>query len=202
MKTSNPLSELLRISSAPTGLACSDYELPTGLQPLYKRNGFFAFESALEVFPIGQSKQSYSLAEWNDERRWVSLYDELRPTGIFFAQSAFGDQFLFNDGIHLFDPETGEVSHLADSIESWAERILDDFEMLTGQPVAHAWQSKAGRIPFRSRLVPITPFVLGGVFEPDNLVAMNAMAGMRLRASLALQIRNLPDGTSVIYKVA
>lgn len=202
MKSPNPLNELLRISSEATGLdGGTDYRIPDELQPLYERNGFFAFESALEVFPIGRSERSYSLAEWNDEGTWTSFYQELRPPGLFFAQSAFGDQFLFNDGFHLFDPETGEVAHLAESIEAWAERILDDYQVLTGQPLAHEWQAKAGPIPFRSRLVPITPFVLGGVFKPDNLVAMNAIAGMTLRANLALQIKNLPDGASVTYEV-
>jgi len=202
MKRPNPLSVLLRISSDPTGVdSRSDFELPDELKPLYERNGFFAFESALEVFPIGRSEKSYPLGAWNDENTWLSYYQDLRPSGVCFAQSAFGDQFLFNDGFHLFDPETGEVSHLAGSIELWAERMLDDYEALTGQPLGHEWQARKGRIPSRSRLVPITPFVLGGAFEPDNLVAMDAVAGMRLRANLALQIKNLPDGAKVIYEV-
>jgi Protein of unknown function DUF2625 len=202
MKRSNPLNELLRNSSGPTCIdARPDCEIPRELRELYQRNGFFAFESALEVFPIGHSEKSYPLSEWNDESSWIKFYQELRPSGFFFAQSVLGDQFFFNGGFYLFEPETGEISYFSESLESWAERVLDDYELLTGQPLAHEWQIRKGRIPFRSRLVPITPFVLGGVFEPDNLVAMDAMIGMRLRANLALQIKNLPDGATVNYEV-
>lgn len=203
MYKSKPLSELLRISSEPTGIGLEfTFDIPDELRQLYRKNGFFSLESSLEIFPNTQSFQSYSLAEWNDDNTWLSCYRELRPNGIFFAQDLFGHQFLFKDGIYSFDPETGDVGYFAPSIEAWAQRILDEYEVVTAQPIAHEWQARNGPIPFRHRLIPITPFVLGGAFEPGNLVAMDALAAMRLRADLALQIKNLPDGTEVSYEVA
>lgn len=202
MKTSSALNTLLEIASEPTSLrSLRDCILPCGLAALYQKNGFFAFESALEVFPVGESAKSYSISEWNHKDAWISSYGDLSPKGICFAQDLFGTQFLISDGIYSFDPETAETGDVAESIEAWVERILADYEMLTAQPIAHAWQAENGPLPKRSRLVPITPFVLGGSYDTSNLVAMDAVAAMRLRASLALQIRDLPDGTQVTYEV-
>lgn len=175
--------------------------IPDPLRMLYEKNGFFAFESALEVFPTGRSPQSYSIEEWNDYANWLICYDHLSPKGLIFSQDVFGTQFIVNDAIYSFNPETAETSYFAESIEDWAQQILDEYDVLTGHPLAHAWQVANGPLPKRSRLVPVTPFVLGGAYSLDNLIAMDAAAAMRLRANLALQIVNLPDGASVVYKV-
>lgn len=202
MKKSTALNTLLDIALGPTGMTpqINPCALP-GLDGLHRKNGFFAFESALEVFPIGECQVNYSFCEWNRSENWRSHYHDLNPEGLCFAQDVFGTQFLIADKIYSFDPETGQTTLFGESLEVWAEQILTDFEVLTGQPIAHAWQSENGPIPKGSRLVPITPFVLGGAYDINNLVAMDAVTGMRLRAALALQIRDLPDGTEVIYEI-
>jgi hypothetical protein len=69
--------------------------------------------------------------------------------------------------------------------------------MLTGFPLAHAWQESNGPIPEGMRLVPSVPFILNGAFELANLQLMDAEKGMRLRAGLARQLVNIPDGSKV-----
>jgi hypothetical protein len=51
------------------------------------------------------------------------------------------------------------------------------------------------------RLIPKQPFVVGGDFKLDNLSAIEAERGMLLRANLATQIRDLPDGTKITFKI-
>jgi hypothetical protein len=51
------------------------------------------------------------------------------------------------------------------------------------------------------RLVPKVPFVLGGEIEPGNVYSLNAKEGMRVRGELAVQIRDLPDGARVHYRI-
>ena len=203
MKTNSAIDKLLEISSEPTSVrSLRDCIVPEGLTALYRKNGFFAFEASLEVFPFGESCRSYSFSEWNNKETWKGYYEDISPNGLCFGQDLFGTQFLVaNNDVYSFDPETGEVTLTAGSIEAWAEQLLSDYQVMTGQPLAHEWQSENGTLPERSRLVPITPFVLGGAYEIDNLVAMDAVTGMRLRASLALQIRDLPDGADVVYEV-
>ena len=99
-----------------------------------------------------------------------------------------------------FDPETGGTALIASGLNEWAKILLDDFNVWTGFSVAHDWQTQHGPIPVGSRLLPITPFVLGGEFSPDNLRAIDSTEGMRYRASIAVRIRDLPDGTSIAIK--
>ncbi|MFA9444899.1 SMI1/KNR4 family protein [Egicoccus sp. AB-alg6-2] len=115
-----------------------------------------------------------------------------------FAEDVFGGQFaLTPDGIVAFDPETGAVDHLAATLDEWAQAILDDHAVLTGHPLARAWQTRHGPLPPAQRLVPVVPFVLGGPFDLENLHALDATQGMRLRGELAAQLRDLPDGATV-----
>lgn len=169
---------------------------------LSRKNGFFAFEYALEVFPSGMSALSYPLERWNDYTLWRISYGDLAPKGICFAQDAFAGQFVLSDLIYTFDPETGDTEPFATSLEEWAINVLSDYRAVTGYPVAHDWQSEHGRIAPRSRLTPITPFVLGGEFSASNVVQMDAVQSLKLRGNLAQQIRDAPDGSKIIYEVS
>lgn len=168
---------------------------------LARKNGFFAFEYALEVFPCGASALSYPVTEWNSQTLWHDAYNDLAPKGFCFAQDAFGGQFVLSDSIYFFDPETGELETFANDLEEWANNVLCNHDAATGYSLAHEWQSAQGRIVPRNRLTPIAPFVLGGEVCAKNLVQMNAVKSLRLRGSLAQKIRNLPDGSKIIYEV-
>ena len=121
---------------------------------------------------------------------------------LFFAEDIFGGQFAFSTvGVVSFDPETGDVEQVAADLEGWADRVLAGYELLTGFPLAHAWQQRHGQLPVTERLLPKRPFVLGGEFVLENLYALGSVEGMRLRGELATQIRNLPEGASVKFKI-
>jgi len=197
------IEKLLSISSSSINHDCGNEvdDIPREIALLLRRrNGFFAFEGALEVFS-SLPNQSYSITEWNDERLWIAAYGDSRPQGLCFAQDIFGGQFIIEDGIKFFDPETGEHSLFGETLEDWARVILDDYRVLTGHPLAHDWQKINGPLLCRHRLVPLAPFVLGGSYSLDNLFAMEAAKSMRLRGDLARQLRDLPDGAQVIYQV-
>jgi hypothetical protein len=82
-----------------------------------------------------------------------------------------------------------------------AAALLDDYETLTGYPLAHEWQRQYGALPEGKRLVPKMPFVTGGAFDVANLYAEDAVEGMRARGNLAMQINDLPDGTRIRYRI-
>ncbi len=170
---------------------------------LRARNGFYAFESALHVFSSGDPDAgTESLEAWNEPAGWRSGYDGLADGFTFFAEDVFGSQFAIRDErVCMFDPETGSAEAMATSVEDWADQLLSDYEVLTGFPLAHRWQQAHGPIPVGKRLVPKIPFVLGGDFEISNVYLLDAHEGMRLRAELAVQLRDLPDGAQVQYRV-
>ncbi len=206
------LSKLISIGSHPTG----SKEVVINLEgfPNYGRhgeelltmlrmkNGFYAFESALQVFPAAHFVQEMTLSRWNSHGLWKSEYQGLADGKLFFAQEAFGNQFcIFQDQICFFDPETGDMEFVADSITDWAEKILTDYDMQTGYPLMRDWQKANGKIPVGHRLMPKLPFVLGGEFALSNLYSLNAVSAMKSRGNLARQIKDLPDGTQIEFKI-
>jgi hypothetical protein len=170
------------------------------LRPLLDRkNGFYAFESALRVYPDLGTPNEKGIIEWNDQDLWRGEYDGLADGGLFFAEDVFGGQFCLKDQrICTFDPETGAFETMASDLEDWAGKILDDFSLWTGHQLGHTWQLAHGTIPAGFRLLPKIPFVLGGEFSNENLHAIEAVRGMKFRASIAVQIRDLPDGAEVV----
>jgi hypothetical protein len=172
------------------------------LSVLEFKNGFYAFEGALHVFSDLGTKDEYGIIEWNSDDLWRRAYAGMAEDCVFFAEDIFGVQFCVRDGgISSFEPETGRFEHMARTVEEWAEKILEDYELWTGHRVASEWQQLHGPLPMGLRLVPKTPFVLGGDYAIDNMHALEAAKAMRFRASIAVQIRDLPDGTPVELRV-
>jgi hypothetical protein len=174
---------------------------PELLQMLRRKNGFYAFESALHVFPLTSDPAS-GLEGWNSESLWRNEYQDLARGLLFFAEDIFQDQFCLSpQGVMRFKAETGETAFLANSVEEWAGLILADHSLQTGWKLAHDWQASHGPLPRGQRLMPKIPFFLGGQYTLDNLWAGSPLEGMRFKADLALQTRHLPDGTKIRFKV-
>ena len=169
---------------------------------LGSRNGFYAFESALLVRPLNFEGHPLGIVQWNSTALWKSDYKSDFGEAIFFAEDVFGMQFCIKDDlINVFDPETGDLKVIAASLEDWAGWILKDAKIATGWPLAHLWQLNQGALEPGMRLLPKVPFVLGGEFTTENLYALNDAEGMRFRASIANQLRDCPDGSTVVLNV-
>ena len=171
---------------------------------LEQKNGFYAFEYALHVFPLTADPET-GLEGWNAESLWRSGYEDLAEGLLFFAEDILQDQFCLSKkqgGVHRFDAETGQTTFLAESVEGWAGVILSNYRRETGWPLVHEWQEKNGRLPLGKRLMPKTPFFLGGEYKIENLWAGNPQGGMRFKADLAMQTRNLPEGAQVKLNIA
>ena len=200
------IDRLLEIAGPPLTAAAPeplDWPTPLGTELtalLARANGFYAFESALHVRPSGGGGQD--LADWNEQTLWRDAYGGLADGLLFFAEDVFGGQFaLASGGVVAFNPETGERTATANSLESWAATVLADYQFQTGYPLAHQWQQRHGALPPGQRLLPKRPFVLGGKYEMDNLYPLDAVQGMRLRGELAVQIRDLPDGATIRFNI-
>ena len=171
---------------------------------LEQRNGFYAFEYALHVFPL-TSDPGTGLEAWNSKTLWREGYEELAEGLLFFAEDIFQDQFCMSNkqsGVHRFHAETGHTAFMAASLEDWAGVILSDYRTQTGWPFVHEWQEKNGRLPLGQRLMPKTPFFLGGEYSIENLWAGSPLEGMRFKANLAMQTRHLPDGAKVKLNIS
>ena len=169
---------------------------------LSHKNGFYAFESALHVFPAASFENELTLSRWNAFDLWRHEYGDLAENIFFFAEDVFGDQFCLHENQTCsFDAETGELKPLCSTFEEWSKQILEEYEVLTGYPLSHDWQIRHGALPSGKRLMPKIPFVLGGEYAVDNLYALASVSGMKSRGNLARQIRNLPDGTQIEFGI-
>jgi hypothetical protein len=206
----NAMEKLLEITSTPICLSKPDLtyfndkavELDYGVKCLTNllsvKNGFFAFENALLIFPSKPYQTIPGLIEWNLESKWRRYYDHLQSNIIFFAEDLFSCQFgLTPKNIIRLEPETGEITVHSTSLEEWAQKIISDYDYETGWSVGKEWQEKNGPLPVGSRLLGKVPFVLGGDFVSENLVAVEAFEAMEKLGSLFKQIKNVPDGKKI-----
>jgi hypothetical protein len=198
---SPPIVVTLDLRLAEKSLALSEKHKEELLHMLKIRNGFYAFESALHVFPFVAENwfENQDLIRWNLPSTWQQSYGEETASLFAFAEDIFGYQFSsYKRRIVRFDPETGDVEDLCATVEEWAALICQDFNVQTGYPIAHKWQAANGRIRPGNRLAPIYPFVSSqGSYELSNLYEVNALKGMLSRADFARQIKNVADGSKV-----
>lgn len=167
-----------------------------------RKNGFFCFESALRFFPSATAESSWGISEWNSPELWKGDYKGGAESIFCFAEDIFGRQFVVNgEKISVFDSETAELEIIASSLEEWAAKMLLDFRQMTGHPLAQKWQAAHGPLQPRHRLMPKRPFVLGGEFSIENLVSLDSVRVMKSLGNLASQLRHLPDGAKVEFKI-
>lgn len=208
---SNMFSRLLEISSPAFSLECTDASLDDfsslgdiGISIkslLMRKNGFFCFESALRFFPSVTVELSWGASDWNRNECWKSEYKGLADNIYCFAEDLFGEQFIVTDSkIGIFKSETGDVEFIASSFEEWLSMILVNYSQMTGYGIGHQWQSINGRLNPRHRLMGKKPFVLGGDYSMNNLVALDSCRLMKSHGNLAYQIHHLPDGSQIILK--
>lgn len=168
---------------------------------LKEKNGFYAFEGALHLFPTVTNNGDMGLNEWNDIDCWRYSYDGLDKEALFFGEDIFGVQFCIKDNrIYTFDPETADFEFFSTNFEMWAKNVLKDYEVVTGYKIAHEWQSRNGKIPSGKRLIPKIPFVVGGEFSIANLYLDGSIAGMIIRSEIAKKINGKKDGSAVLIK--
>jgi hypothetical protein len=196
------VERLISIGSGPLASAHSVPELvdrPAVSAMLARCDGFYAFESALHVFPSVTDGPEVGVVDWNAPDLWRDAFPGSAGWW-FFAEDAFGGQFGVapeSDSVGVMDPETGNLEIVAVDMEDWARAVLDDFAVLTGYPLAHDFQAVNGALQPGRRLLPKIPFVLGGAYEVENLYGADTVSGLRYRGELAAQIRDLPDGATV-----
>jgi hypothetical protein len=163
--------------------------------------GFYAYESALLVRPLHHKNSPLGLLEWNAPTLWKAEYVETLSNALFFAEDVFGGQYCIREGtICNFDPETGLFDTVGSSLGEWANSLMADYEFRTGYPLAHEWQTKNGTLSPGMRLLPKMPFVCGGKYQVENLYSHSDVKGMLYRATIANQIRDLPDGAEIVLK--
>ncbi|QDT39258.1 SMI1/KNR4 family protein [Stratiformator vulcanicus] len=166
------------------------------LKSLYNNfNGFSAFGGAMHCFPSKASERT-DITSWNKNELWKNRYPIDLKHVLCFAQSIIGDQYcIVGEKVGRFDPETGDVEAIGTSLKEWFDVINEETDFATGRPLLLEREENNGLVPDHSLLIPKIPFVCGGQFSVDNVVAVEAVRAMRIRGGIASQIHGHPDGT-------
>jgi len=195
------IEKLVRRGRGPLGpRAAVDVGLPGELATLLSvTNGFAVFNYGVQVFRSGPGGLGPELGAWNDKATWKHTYDDLADDLLCFAQDLFGLQFAIEGGrrVSTFDPETGERQTIGDNLDDWAHWLLREPDRRGTRSFATRWQDDHGPLGHDDRLLPRTPFALGGEYTDDNLAVCDAVTAMRVRGPVARQIHDLPDGATI-----
>jgi hypothetical protein len=163
---------------------------------LSKRNGFLAFESALNVFSADPKDIVKNIFDWNTRLEEHSAFEKGKL--FLFAEDIFMEQFgITSDGIVRFNLESGDINFHSNSIDEWAGKLLSDYDYEAGWSIAKEWQKINGRLGNGYRLFPKMPFTLGGEYVYSNMLALKGNEALHTLARFYNQIKNLNDGESV-----
>jgi hypothetical protein len=198
------LRSLLKLASGPIAALFRDEAGIGALGPrgselcelLSLRNGFFAFEGALHVFPDTGIGRLAGLERFNRSTGWKAGYRHGCEGLFLFAANAFGDLYgIRGDEIIGFDPETGTACVIASDLDGWAAWVLERCRSEIGWAAFRRWQDLNGPLELGSRLMPVQFFCHGGTDDPANLREIPLEEGLALRGCMASQHQNLPHGS-------
>lgn len=169
---------------------------------LGKCGGLLVFDGALHIFGRSRAPIWNDVSHWNEESGWRREYAGLiDKTWWFFAETAFGDQFFFNQHgmVCKMLAETAHVVEVASSFEDWVKVILANPDLHLDLLLVREWCLKSGvRLRGGEHICPQIPFCLGGGLEsPIDGYINNSFDDMIFKGQLAFQLSSLKPGDKV-----
>lgn len=164
--------------------------------------GIHVFCRSLRIFGLSEHDEALNIQLWNDKSTWKDGYRVFFTEAWSFAEDVFGNQYLFNkNGVEWLDIETGKLTYLCKTFSDWLQMIEEETDYYTGSSISNCWNQTHPEeaITGEYHLCPIKLFVCGGEYEIDNLFRTEAKEHMEMMASIANQIKDLPDGTPIEF---
>jgi hypothetical protein len=169
---------------------------PPELQQFLKLcNGFILFSGGLHVRGTCITPEWHSLSRvWHGDDALYGLYGSVEPTDVPFAQDCMGDQFLLREGrVIRLSAEQDTLHDLNLGLaEFFGECILNPESFLSfnfQRPL------QPGEVFFA-----YPPFVIKSE-KPSSLGPVPTIQALQVHASIAKQLRELPDGAEIRIKI-
>lgn len=178
--------------------------LPANLVKLLRQiNGFIQFHGGLHVRGACREPDWHSLRDaWDGEAAFWRLYPEVQRADVPFAEDCMGNQFLLRDGVaHKLAAETGEVESLGVGLREFFEAVAaDPIEYLSLHPLLQ-FQRDGGSCGLGQLLAAFPPFCTKESAAGVSLAAISAGERRRFLADLAAQLRDVPEGGKIDFRV-
>jgi len=157
--------------------------------------------SWVSTAPVGAAK--YFLPEAADDTD-LSAWSSILPTPArALRTSLFGDAFVVDGegAVHMLQRAACTANHIAPSEEEFWRAVGDDIHGWQLRPLADDCR-RAGRVLADGQCYAFTtPPVLGGGYTVENVWVASWNEWFSFTADLFQQIKNLPDGATVSFKV-
>lgn len=165
---------------------------------LIEYNGGYFYQRALHFYGFDNSIQ------WNDilliNASIQKFYSNFSFSNDFFSFGcdAFYNQFGFHNGsVVMLDIYSGEIKVIAINFKDFIAKLGSDSNYYTAKPLLAEYELKNGKLANGERLAANIPFPLGGEYDISNLYALAQDKLLDFAASIAKQIKDLPDGSVV-----
>jgi hypothetical protein len=189
----NPIDDLEMLS-----------RLPQAHRALLEQvNGFVAYSGGLHIRGAVREPAWHSLrTAWEGRQALSVLYPAVRSMDVPFAQDAFGDQFLLRDHVVCrLAGETGDVKSLGVDLAVFLEDAAADPQNYLNLSPLERFRAEGGRLLPGQLLSVYPPFVMKESAAGVSLHAIPAADRVAFLASLARQLRHVPEGESVEFKI-
>jgi hypothetical protein len=166
-------------------------------------NGFTVQQGAMRFFGVARN-DALDLARWNDSESWRFAWDDRVEDFLFFASTAWGDQYAYRrgldgklePGVHFLECTLLRPELIADSFEKFAEQellrvaIAGPYDSLTIGAL-----SRFGAIAPSEVWVFAPSIALGGEESLDNVVCLAAVDAMTMAGDIASALRASVPGS-------
>ena len=170
---------------------------------LEQTNGYVAYHGGLHVRGACLAPAWHSLRRvWIGDHALYILFPVLEATDVPFAEDALGDQYVLRDGyVQRLDAETGELTALnADLAEFDAAVRANPIEFLNLGPLEN-FRAQGGILEPGQLLSVYPPYCVEAGSADRSFRAIGAEDRIRFLASLASQLRDLPDGAQIKFEI-
>ncbi len=180
--------------------------VPAFLRDLLSQvNGFAAFGGAFHLRGACTAPAWHALREaWEGDAAFHVLYDwAVSPDDVPFAEDAFGDQYLVRDGaVWRLWAETGETARVADGVEAFLRDLLARPAEALGFDPADALEWTGGSLAPGRTLHAFPPFFVDIGDRARSVRPLDALEARGSRAAIARQVKDLPDGARIEFRLA
>jgi hypothetical protein len=179
-------------------------KIPANLAGLLQQvNGFIQFHGGLHVRGACRQPSWHSLRDaWVGGHAFHSLYPAVHLEDIPFAEDCLGDQFILREGRVLrLSAETGELQALDLDLAGFFRAVqADPIGFLPLEPLLQ-FQRDGSALEPGQLLAAYPPFCTEQPADGVHLAAIPADERRRFLADFAAQIRDVPDGGYIVFKL-